>query len=106
MTRFVRKNAGWDPSSRRLVMRQQNRISSILPNTVTRLCSDLEEIFGRPKILKLNVLTIRDVCKFFQLLEILNKTEASLVFSRLTFLNLSLPCPLPFPAALLIALFC
>lgn len=50
------------------------------------VCGDLEESFGRPKILKLNVLTIRDVRKFFQLLEILNKTEASLVFSRLTFL--------------------
>lgn len=63
------------------------------------------EIFWRPKILKLNVLTIRDVRKFFQLLEILNKTAASVVFSRLTFLNLSLACQLPFHA-LLIALFC
>ena len=63
------------------------------------------KIFWRPKILKLNVLTIRDVRKFFQLLEILNKTAASVVFSRLTFLNLSLACQLPFHA-LLIALFC
>lgn len=68
-TRLVRKNAGWDPSNRQQVMRQQNRISSILPNTVSRLCGDLEEIFGRPKILKLNVLTIRDVRKLFQLLK-------------------------------------
>ena len=42
-------------SNRQQVMRQQNRISSILPNTVTRLCGDLDEIFWRPKILKLNV---------------------------------------------------
>ena len=69
LTRLVRKNAGWDPSNRQQVMRQQNRISSILPNTVSRLCGDLEEIFGRPKILKLNVLTIRDVRKLFQLLK-------------------------------------
>ena len=42
-------------SNRQQVMRQQNRISSILPNTVTRLCGDLDEIFWRPKILMLNV---------------------------------------------------
>ena len=63
------------------------------------------EIFWRPTILKLNVLTIRDVRKFFQLLEILNKTEACVVFSCFTFLILSLPCQLPFHE-LLIALFC
>ena len=93
-------------SNRQQVMRQQNRISSILPNTVTRLCGDLDEIFWRPKILMLNVCWPFGIQrKFFQLLEILNKTEACVVFSCFTFLILSLPCQLPFHA-LLIALFC